>query len=193
MSEKPKPGQLNAQQVRFCQEYVIDLNGKQAAIRAGYSENGAEVQASRLLTNVNVKQYVDQLKKQRAERAQITADYVLATTRELINRCMQAEPVMVRKDGESVQMIDENGNHVWKFDANGANRAIELLGKHLKLFNEKVDHTHEHTHKLKPLTARELKEAIEKDQLLEGIKDDSHLDQPVADEGAIEESKHDDK
>ena len=43
--------ELNPKQQRFVDEYLIDLNGKQAAIRAGYSEKTAEVQASRLLSN----------------------------------------------------------------------------------------------------------------------------------------------
>ena len=45
--------------IRFCDEYLIDLNGKQAAIRAGYAPNNAEVTASKLLTNVKVRAYID--------------------------------------------------------------------------------------------------------------------------------------
>ena len=44
---------LNPKQKRFVSEYLIDLNAKQAAIRAGYSPKTAEVQASRLLSLVN--------------------------------------------------------------------------------------------------------------------------------------------
>ena len=46
---------LTPKQARFVEEYLIDLNGKQAAIRAGYSPGTAEVQASRLLRNAKVR------------------------------------------------------------------------------------------------------------------------------------------
>ena len=45
---------LTPKQERFVEEYLIDLNATQAAIRAGYSAKTAEAQGSRLLSNVNV-------------------------------------------------------------------------------------------------------------------------------------------
>lgn len=68
---------LNAKQKLFVREYIIDLNGKQAAIRAGYSKNTAAAQASRLLTNANVQKAVDDAKAERLKRLNINADYVL--------------------------------------------------------------------------------------------------------------------
>jgi len=47
-------GHLTAKQERFCREYVIDLNGTQAAIRSGYSSKGADVQACRMLGNARM-------------------------------------------------------------------------------------------------------------------------------------------
>ena len=69
---------LPPKQLRFVQEYLIDLNGKQAAIRAGYSAKTAEVQASRLLSIAKVAEAVAEAQQARAERTQITADRVLA-------------------------------------------------------------------------------------------------------------------
>src|SRR5215210_6648755 len=68
---------LTDKQARFAQEYLLDLNGKQAAIRAGYSEDTAEQQAARLLRNVKVCARVEVLKAERAARVQVTADDVL--------------------------------------------------------------------------------------------------------------------
>jgi len=68
---------LNDKQERFCREYVIDLNGKQAAIRAGYSEVTAEVQASRLLSIVKVQERVKQLQDEIGKRLDLTADMVV--------------------------------------------------------------------------------------------------------------------
>lgn len=50
---------MQAKHARFCDEYLIDLNGKQSAIRAGYAPNSAEVTASKLLTNTKVRAYID--------------------------------------------------------------------------------------------------------------------------------------
>lgn len=68
---------LTPKQQRFCDEYLIDLNATQAAIRAGYSAKTAHVQGPRLLENVEVQAYIDALKSQRSERTQIDADWVL--------------------------------------------------------------------------------------------------------------------
>lgn len=54
---------LTDKQKRFCEEYLIDLNATQAAIRAGYSPKTAEQTASRLLRNVKVQEYIAKDKK----------------------------------------------------------------------------------------------------------------------------------
>lgn len=61
----------------FVQEYLVDLNAKQAAIRAGYSPRTAESQGSRLLSNVKVKDAIQKAMQKRSTRTEITADMVL--------------------------------------------------------------------------------------------------------------------
>lgn len=69
---------LNPKQQRFVDEYLIDLNATQAAIRAGYSEKTARAQGCRLLTNADIEAQIAKAQTQRAERTQITADAVVA-------------------------------------------------------------------------------------------------------------------
>jgi phage terminase small subunit len=69
--------QLPAKQERFCQEFLIDLNATQAAVRAGYSPRTAQPIASRLLSNVMVQSRISELKKEREDRTQIASDRVL--------------------------------------------------------------------------------------------------------------------
>lgn len=68
MSKDSKIG-LTGKQAAFCQEYIIDHNGKEAAIRAGYSKNGAKVIGCNLLTHINCKAEIDRLTAQRQAKA----------------------------------------------------------------------------------------------------------------------------
>lgn len=69
--------ELNDKQKLFCEEYIIDLNGTQAAIRAGYSVKTAGEQAGRLLGDVRIQEYIQELKLDRSERTEITQDMVI--------------------------------------------------------------------------------------------------------------------
>jgi phage terminase small subunit len=68
---------LSPRQQRFCVEFIVDLNGEQAAIRAHYSPRTARSQASRLLTKANIRAEIERLQAKRSERTEITADRVL--------------------------------------------------------------------------------------------------------------------
>lgn len=127
-------GELNERQIAFCEEYIKDLNATKAAIRAGYSEKTAPEQGARLLINVKVGEYIQKLKAERSERTQISADWVLNNIKEVAERCMQKVPVMIRTDVGLVQEQDEEGNHIWQFNANGALKGLELIGKHIGFF-----------------------------------------------------------
>lgn len=68
---------MTAKQVKFCQEYLIDLNGTQAAIRSGYSEETANVIASQNLTKLNIQAYIAELQEEAANSLKITKEKVL--------------------------------------------------------------------------------------------------------------------
>jgi phage terminase small subunit len=68
---------MSPKQILFCSEYIKDLNGAAACVRAGYSPFSAKEQASRLLTNVNVQRLIVELKSERSKRTKIDADMVL--------------------------------------------------------------------------------------------------------------------
>ncbi len=133
---------LTAKQQTFVEEYLIDLNGKQAAIRAGYSPKTAEVQASRLLSNAKVTEYVQELQGARSERTEITQDYVLESIYSTVERCKQTEPVTDRT-GAAVMVENSEGDIVpaYTFNAMGVFKGTELLGKHLGMFIDRTDHT----------------------------------------------------
>lgn len=125
----PKSDALTPKQERFVEEYLIDLNATQAAIRAGYAPGSAEVQGSRLLTYAKVIEAISANKEKRAERTNITADRVLNGISRLIDRCEQAEPVL---DKEGLPTGE------YTFKANEALRGYDLLGRHLGLWNDKL-------------------------------------------------------
>lgn len=118
---------------------IIDLNANQAAIRAGYSKKTAKQQGHRLLTKVDVQAEIQKNVQARSERTELTQDYVINGLREIAERCLQKVPVMVyhREAGCAKQTIDDNtGECIWKFDSAGATRALDLLGKHLGIFDK---------------------------------------------------------
>ena len=87
---------LTAQQSRFVDEYLKDLNATQAYMRAGYKAKGnaAESAAVRLLRNVKVQQTIQERMNDRAQRTQIDADFVLHGIAKNIKRCEQATPMV---------------------------------------------------------------------------------------------------
>ncbi len=126
---------LTDKQAAFVRQYLVDLNATQAAIRAGYSERTASRIGPQLLGKNWVREAIEKAQAKRARRVEVTQDYVLSNLVEVVERTMQRAPVLDRK-GE--QVTDEEGRAVWTFDAKGANRALELLGKHLGIFTDKV-------------------------------------------------------
>lgn len=149
---------LTEKQKRFADEYMIDLNGTQAAIRAGYSAKTAMEQGSRLLSNVKVQEYLSESRQKVSEKLELSHEWVLTRLKEISDRCMVAEPVMVK--GEDGQMV-ESGEY--RFDSSGANKSTELIGKHLGMFVTKMEHTGKDGKDLIPariLTKKEAKELM---------------------------------
>jgi|GEM_PF-3749409 Phage terminase, small subunit len=68
---------LPPKQQRFCREYIIDFNAKQAMVRAGYSKNGAAVEGSRLLTKPNIQSVIQALVLDQTRRLDLTAERVM--------------------------------------------------------------------------------------------------------------------
>ncbi len=132
---------LTPKQERFVEEYLVDLNGTQAAIRAGYSVNAAHVTGSRLLTNAKVAAAISAAKRERSEATKIDAEYVLQKLHQIVERCMQeVKPALHAKT--RLPMKDKNGNAIFTFNAAGANQALALLGKHVEIraFEDRVHH-----------------------------------------------------
>lgn len=121
----------------------MDLNGTRAILRAGYemTEKAAATEASKLLRKPEIVARIQTLRDEQSQRTKISADYVLENLTEIVERCMQRAPVMVRRGRQVVQLKDEEGRDVWRFDSTGANAALGMLGKHFKLFTEKHEHS----------------------------------------------------
>ena len=109
---------LTDKQELFCIEYLIDLNATQSAIRAGYSAKTANVIGPENLAKPCISQRIQEAMRERSESTKIDAAYVLRMSNELLLRCMV--------DGED-------------FNASGAGKALDLIGKHVNVqaFNEK--------------------------------------------------------
>jgi phage terminase small subunit len=95
----PKIEPAEARAERFCQEYLKDHNGTQAAIRAGYSARSASVQASRLLTNAKVKQCLAELEEELKERSMLSAELVREECRRIVAFSVKQ---LFREDGSPI-------------------------------------------------------------------------------------------
>lgn len=145
---------LEPRQERFCQEYLIDLNGTQAAIRAGYSAKTANTTASQNLAKRNIQARVQELFNLRAKRVQVDQDYVLITIIDTIERCKQTVRPVINKAGEHQLTETPTGEGLaYVFDAGNTLRGAELLGKHLKMFTDKVEHTGKEGGPIETITA----------------------------------------
>ena len=120
---------LNGRQKAFARAYSKGMSGKAAAIKAGYSKLYAETTASKLTINPKVREYIDYLQLRAEEKAIVSPAFVLSGLKENAQRCMQHTPVC-NEEGEEI------GEYVW--NPSPANKAFELLGKHLGLFDERM-------------------------------------------------------
>lgn len=133
---------LTDKQQRFVEEYLKDLNATRAAIDAGYSKKTAEQQGYQLLQKTLVSEAIQEAQQKRSERTKIDADYVLKTIQETIERCKQAIPVMSQDGGQAmVEDADGELHPMVKFDPSNVLKGAELLGKHLGMFKDKVEHS----------------------------------------------------
>ena len=123
---------MTAKQKRFCEEYLVDCNATQAAIRTGYSKKTARAVGQRLLTNVDIKKYIDQqlqkLKTEKIADAQEVLEYLTS-----VMRGEQKEQVALLT-GEGVQNLVQKD-----VSAKDRLKAAELIGKRYALFTEKVE------------------------------------------------------
>lgn len=156
-----KKEKLSDQQELFCKEYVKDLNATQAAIRAGYSAKSARMQASRLITNDVITARISVLVDERMHRVQVDGDTILrellhlATSdlRKLFDEKGVLLPPDQWPDDSAIAVSSVEVDELW--EGYGAERiqvgvtkkvkfwdkpkSLELLGKHLKLFTDKME------------------------------------------------------
>ena len=158
---------LTKKQEMFCKEYLIDLNATQAAIRAGYSEKTAREIGCENLTKPNVQEYLSKEIEKRSNRLEITADKVLQEIAKLAFSNMedymtvasdgtayvdlskitrdQAAAISeitsdVYMDGEGEEAVQVKKTKIKLSDKKGN---LELLGRYLKLFTDRVEHSGE--------------------------------------------------
>ena len=157
----PPKTELTPRQQRFVEEYLVDLNATQAAIRAGYSKKTAYSQGQRLLKHVEVERAVEEAKAERAEKTGLSADRVLrelaalsfSDVRQLYTDKGKLRPVSEWPDEVAAAVAGLETVHrnltagdsavetILKVKRWDKPRALEMLCKHLGLFEEKVAHS----------------------------------------------------
>jgi len=151
---------LTPKQAQFVIEYLVDLNATQAAIRAGYSEDTAAEIGCENLTKPNIKEAVQKQMDARSARTLITADRVLeeagklafGNTKNLYDENGKIIPVQDLPDDVAATITEITQKQLGSPDDDGAvvferkykiadkKASLELLGRHLVLFTDKVEH-----------------------------------------------------
>jgi len=143
---------LTPKQQRFADEWLIDMNGTAAAIRAGYSVKSAEVTASKLLRNVKVRAYIDQRMAEHSRRTGVTQDRIIRElariafldptqlvdmdTAELLSDAVEDDraaiaSVKVKTMSGEAEMVEREIKFADKL------KALELLGKRFGMWVDK--------------------------------------------------------
>ena len=155
---------LPPMQDRFVDEWLIDFNGTQAAIRAGYSERSARSIAGRLLTKDNIQREISRRQKDLQRRTEVTQDRVVKELARIAFADMtdyaQVETRMIEKDDgtelsyqavtltETAELSADQRAAIAgiKQGVNGVEvklhdkiKALELLGRHIGMFNDKLE------------------------------------------------------
>ena len=123
---------MTKKQKKFCDEYLIDCNATQAAIKAGYSEKTAKSIGQRLLTNVDLKTYIDeQLEKIHNEKI-ANAEEVLMYLTSVLRGESSSSVLSLCGDG-CQEVIDKAPDERERL------KAAELIGKRYGMFTDKMN------------------------------------------------------
>ena len=127
---------LTAKQQRFCDEYLIDLNATQAAIRAGYSEKNARNIASENLAKPNIKKYIEKRMNEKEKELIADQDEVLRYLTSVLRGESMSTEIVVEGKGEGCSEA-----RTMKKEPSEKDRlkAAELLGKRYGIYTESVD------------------------------------------------------
>jgi phage terminase small subunit len=151
ITKKTEYNKLSAKRQRFVDEYCIDFNGTQAAIRAGYSANSAAIQAARLLINDNVRKALDEKRLEIAESSKLKVSDVIDELKKIafsdITQVIsfnnsKAKIKSSRKLSEDARKViasvsqTQSGLTVKLHDKV---KALELLGRYLNIFTDRVE------------------------------------------------------
>ena len=128
--------EMTAKQKRFCDEYLIDLNATQAAIRAGYSENTAEQIGYQLLQKTSVQEYIKKRMDEKDKELIADQDEVLKYLTAVMRGNSQSEVVVVENIGD---FCSEARTMQKAPDEKERLKAAELLGKRYGLYTDKID------------------------------------------------------
>lgn len=136
--------QLEEKQQLFVLEYMKDLNGTKAAIRANYAEDSAHVQASRMLSYAKVQNAIAELKAQRNERLNVDAGYVLQRLLEVDQldvvdildknnnlKDVKDWPIEWRRNVSQFEVAENSSGVVTKLKFPDKVKNLELIGRHI--------------------------------------------------------------
>lgn len=126
---------MTEKQKLFCDEYLIDLNATQAAIRAGYSEKYAHTNVSKLLQNTTIREYIENRIAEKEDKLIAKQNEVLKYLTSVMRGESKSEIVVVENIGD---YMSEARTMEKAPDEKERLKAAELLGKAHMMFSERI-------------------------------------------------------
>lgn len=126
---------LTEKQKRFCDEYLIDLNATQAAIRAGYSGKYANTNASKLLQITTIKEFIKERMDEKEKKLIADQDEVLRYLTSVLRGESQSTEIVVEGKGDGISKARTMQKEPSEKDKL---KAAELLGKRYSLFTDSM-------------------------------------------------------
>lgn len=123
--------ELTDKQKRFCEEYLVDMNGTQAAIRAGYSEKTANVIASENLTKPYINEYIKKMQEEARDRNKITVDFVINGIKDIA--------LLGEHENNRLKAYDLLAKHVGAYEVDNTQKKTDSVVRIERIIIDKED------------------------------------------------------
>lgn len=182
---------LTEREMRFVEEYLLDLEPRKAARRAGVPTRKVAEVSRRYMDKPEIRLAIERKMDERFRRNDISEDWIIAVLKETVDRCRQAEQVRDRY-GNPILVRTPHGTlrATFEFNARGVYQGLELLGRHRGMFADEKKSSMDVTVRVKRFSDDAGVDPADGAKDVTPPKNPPIIDQRPADAGAAEQQQH---